>query len=382
MKFQLLIILFFSVAALEAQVCNYPTDSIPKEWFGKDPMVDKVLEQKEKYRLQIILSAICDDSFQTKSYADNQYYYPASLVKFPTVLAVLSKMKREGIALEDRIILNDIEIRGSKTFITKTRKGISFRELIEKTMVVSDNDYYNVLYHFVTPRALNAYLTNAGFEDVLIYRCFNGCSKDEQLKTAGYSVFGENDSLKLRKEGDLMNWEEISELFPYDEDKLVGDKHVAKGKVYSAPYDFNENLEFPLESLHRMMISFVEDTTDQLWQLGKEYRIFLLEKLSQFPEDIGESKYKSNDFKIIGFGDQNRDNSRFITYSKIGYSYGFITETAYVRDSRSGRDFYLTVSMYVNRNQTINDGRYEYSTVATPFMGSLTHLIADQFIDK
>ena len=148
------------------------------------------------------------------------------------------------------------------------------------------------------------------------------------------------------------------------------------------PYDFNENLEFPINSVHDMMISFISDSTDETWQIGEDKRFFLIEKLSQSPVDIGIDKYSIQDFKIIAFGNQELDNSRFVTYSKIGYSYGFITETAYVKDTISKSGFFLTISMYVNKNNTINDGRYQYGTVATPFMGTLTHIIANQLIDK
>lgn len=379
----LAVLFLFIFLGGNAQYCTLSADSILKGWFGKDPLVDKVLEQKDGYRLQMMLSVPCGDSLKEFSFTEDKYYYPASLVKFPTVMVALEKMKEQGVDLDDKIVLKDIEIDGNKTFIRKTQsEGISFRELITKTIVISDNDYYNVLYHYVTPRYLNQKLKEKGFDDVLIYRCFNGCSKEDQLITAGYSVYTDKGELKITQDSDIMNWEDIRDLFPYDDDKKIGMKTVSKGKVSTGPYDFNENLEFPVISLHRMLISFISDTTGEVWLNDRLNRQFLLEKMKEFPADIGETKYKQNDFKIIGFGDQSLDNSRFTTHSKIGYSYGFITETACVRDKVSGKDFYLTISMYVNKNNTINDGRYEYGSVATPFMGKLTHFIADGLIDK
>ena len=180
----------------------------------------------------------------------------------------------------------------------------------------------------------------------------------------------------------MLGWEEISEKFAYSEDKRVGDRFIKKGKVISTPYDFNENLEFPVNSLHQMMIEFISDSSGLKWNIGEKNRFFFLEKLRQYPTDIGQGEYSVQDFKIIGFGNQKMDNSRFTTHSKIGYSYGFITESAYVVDAVSNQSFYLTISMYVNSNNTINDGRYEYNSIATPFMGALTHIIADQLIDK
>ncbi|MFZ9027387.1 MAG: serine hydrolase [Crocinitomicaceae bacterium] len=357
-------------------------DSLYRRWLGIDPLVDKVLNNQEEYKLQIQLSISQDDNSITTKIGNENYYYPASLVKFPTVLAVVHKLLEEGLSLDDKIVLDDVDIKGNKSFIRKTEKGISFKELIEKALVVSDNDYYNVLYHFIGPAYLNDYLKKRGFEDVLIYRCFNGCSKEEQLKTAGYSVYSSTDSLILKVNERLLSWEEISNKFAYSDDKRVGDRFIKKGKVIMTPYDFNENLEIPINSLHKMMITFISDSADLKWNIGETQRSFVLEKLRQHPADIGEKDYSVEDFKIIGFGNQKMDNSRFTTYSKIGYSYGFITETAYVVDELSNESFFLTISMYVNSNNTINDGRYQYNSIATPFMGTLTHIIADQLIDK
>lgn len=381
MRIKIIFLLLIATQALNAQELQVNSDSLMAYWKGKDALVDDVLNNQDKYRLQILFSYNYQDSLQQYFLGKEQYFYPASLVKLPTVLIALEKMRSTGIKLDDRIVLDHLNINGSKSFINKTRNGISFRELIEKTIVISDNDYYNVLYHFVTPRKLNMDLKQKGLDDVLIYRCFNGCSKDEQLITTGYKVYNSKDSLISHFRGDVMDWSEISDLFPYDDGKKVGNKHMNKGKVFSQPYDFNDNLEFPITSLHELMISFIRDSSDLDWKLGSENRAFVLEKLRQFPKEIGASN-QVNDFKIIGFGDPNWDNKRFTTYSKIGYSFGFITETAYVMDRISEKSFFLTISMYVNNNETINDGNYEYSTIATPFMGRLTHIIADELIDK
>lgn len=382
MKSRLIIVIYFLFGVFAFGQISSTNDTLYSRWLGIDPLVDKVFSNQEEYKLQIRLSTMQNDSLITTKIGSENYYYPASLVKFPTVLAVLHKLQEEGLSLEDKIVINDIDIEGDKSFIYKTKKGISFKELIEKTVVVSDNDYYNVLYHFVGPAYLNDYLNNRGFKDVLIYRCFNGCSKEEQLKTAGYNVYSTSDSLKLKVTESMLGWEEISEKFAYSEDKRVGDRFIKKGKVIATPYDFNENLEFPVNSLHQMMIGFISDSSDIKWNIGEKNRFFFLEKLRQHPADIGQGEYSVQDFKIIGFGNQKMDNSRFTTHSKIGYSYGFITESAYVVDAVSNQSFYLTISMYVNSNNTINDGRYQYNSIATPFMGTLTHIIADQLIDK
>lgn len=381
MKNGLIILFCFASLYSDAQVSKCE-DSIVKSWLGIDNLVDDVLNNRDFYKLQIRLSTFQGDSLIKFEIGDEYYFYPASLVKLPAVLATLHKIDELGLSLEDKIILDDLEITGSKSFISKTKNGITFKELIEKTIVISDNDYFNILYHFLTPLYLNQYLNSRGFMDVLIFKCFSGCSKGEQLKTTSYNVVSNLDSLKYSAGESYVDFKEVANKFKYTENKIIGERHLKDGIIIEQPYDFNENLDFPLNSLHNMMTSYILDSTDLVWKIGGKNRSFLIQKMREGPADINLNQHCPLDFKIIGFGNSELENSRFQTCSKIGYSYGFISETAFVHDSVSRKNFFLTISMYVNKNKILNDGRYEYKSIATPFMGTLTHIIANQLIGK
>jgi DNA-binding MarR family transcriptional regulator len=371
-----------------------PVDSLVSRLKGQDDLVDKVLDNQEDYKLQFILTVPKGEK-DTELIVDassNDYYYPASLVKLPTVLATLEIMKDKGFQLDDYIVLSRDEVCGSAKFVALTQKSkLTFRKLIEETIVVSDNHYYNVLYHFATPRVINAKLKSKGIQSTNIYRCFSGCDRDGQLHTNGFKIYNVEDSLIYTQTDAHMDWDEVDALFLEDSTQLVGKRVARHGNIYNEPYYFNQNLEFPLQDLHKTVMSFVTELDENMnsdWDIRLGDRDFLLDCMSMFPADVSNEKYHNrykypkNEFKIIAFGDLDKIKPNVVTYGKIGYSYGFITESAYVLDTVTNVSFYLSISMYVNKNGTINDGRYEFNTVATPFMGRFTNLIIEYIEEK
>ena len=62
-------------------------------------------------------------------------------------------------------------------------------------------------------------------------------------------------------------------------------------------------------------------------------------------------------------------------FDKVGRSYGFISESAYVVDYEAKAEFFLSTAIYVNEDEVLNDGKYEYNKVGFPFMASLGDMI-------
>lgn len=63
-------------------------------------------------------------------------------------------------------------------------------------------------------------------------------------------------------------------------------------------------------------------------------------------------------------------------FGKGGRAYGFTVENSYVVDETTNRSVFVSATIYANDNETINDDRYEYETVADPFIGHLGRVIA------
>jgi hypothetical protein len=107
--------------------------------------------------------------------------------------------------------------------------------------------------------------------------------------------------------------------------------------------------------------------------------------LGMHPRELEDKKYKDsteypdNFLKYIVFGDScsNAKKNSVRSFSKIGLSYGFTTEIAYVVDLVSKNEYFLSVAMYTNQNKTINDGIYEYEQISKPFFGKLGMLLLE-----
>jgi hypothetical protein len=62
-------------------------------------------------------------------------------------------------------------------------------------------------------------------------------------------------------------------------------------------------------------------------------------------------------------------------FDKIGDSYGFNIDNAYIVDFKNHIEFMLTVVAQSNDAQIYNTNKYEYKTVTLPFMKNLGQMI-------
>ena len=62
-------------------------------------------------------------------------------------------------------------------------------------------------------------------------------------------------------------------------------------------------------------------------------------------------------------------------FNKVGQAYGFVTDCSYFVDSINKVEFFLSCSIYVNKDEILNDDVYEYETIAMPFFRNLCNAI-------
>jgi hypothetical protein len=62
-------------------------------------------------------------------------------------------------------------------------------------------------------------------------------------------------------------------------------------------------------------------------------------------------------------------------FNKVGWAYGFLTDVSYVADFKNGVEYMLAATLYVNSDEVLNDGKYEYTTVGWPFLYQLGQTI-------
>jgi hypothetical protein len=70
------------------------------------------------------------------------------------------------------------------------------------------------------------------------------------------------------------------------------------------------------------------------------------------------------------FGDSKKpitsDNIKITNI--VGQSYGFMVDCAYIQNKKENVEFMLSAVIYTNEDEILNDGKYEYNTIALPFL--------------
>jgi hypothetical protein len=126
---------------------------------------------------------------------------------------------------------------------------------------------------------------------------------------------------------------------------------------------------------------------DSRFDLTTDDLRFLRTYMSQLPRETQYPDYSSkpdNYCKFFMYGDDDEavipDHIRI--FNKIGLAYGFCIDNAYIVDFEENIEFMLTAVIYVNENNRLNDGDYEYETVAFPFLARLGRLIYEYELNR
>lgn len=362
---------------------------------GKDSLVDYVLNNRDKFHLQFIVTDIERDNegneiFSSFDYSTDEYFYPASMVKLPTAIATLEWMDSLQLQKECIIKMNKDVTCGSHVFLDRIQKSnTSIKSQLEEMLSISDNYYYTLFFHFLTPLRLNRFLLNHNLGNTKIYSSFSGCPKGRSVETNSFSLHNPSGEIVYFQQKSFLDSSKYMHLLPFSKSKLVGNYIIENGKKIKKPYDFNYQLYYPLRDIHSTMLKLVfpqQVNPSERFLLSSESRNFLLKCLGNFPREMQNKvyhnsvKYPDNYFKyaIIGNRPQYSLNGRYRTFSKIGIAYGFVTESAYIVDFEQQKDFIVSVSLYVNSDEIVNDGIYEYEKIARPFIANFSRLIQNQ----
>jgi hypothetical protein len=62
-------------------------------------------------------------------------------------------------------------------------------------------------------------------------------------------------------------------------------------------------------------------------------------------------------------------------FNKVGDAYGQLTDVAYIVDFEKKIEFFLSATIYCNKDGILNDDHYDYETIGFPFMKQLGQVI-------
>jgi hypothetical protein len=339
--------------------------------------IQTVMKDLDIYEVQIRLSTISrikdsvvfeDHDFQVD---DNMYFYPASTVKLPASILALEKLNEEGIYGID-----------SRFFVEGDTLSTTFRKEIRDIFAVSSNDTYNRLFEFLSKDYINAKLNEKGLVPAQIVHRLE--SLDPNDLTTKPLIFMESDSTLTSTES-MIN-KPITPLTL---------KNVNKGKGYyngdeliEEPMDFSKKNYLPISTIHNMMkrIIYPESfSQEQQFNLRESDREFLINTMSIVPRAAGYDPIEFYDGygKFFIYGDtKERIPDHIKIHNKVGYAYGYLTDCAFINDTKNNVQFILTATIHVNSDGIYNDDIYEYEEIGIPFLAHLGREIHTYLINS
>ncbi len=392
MKNELSLILlgiFFMTNLINAQTENI-LEKIIKE---NSAELSPVIQNLHKYEVQILYTQIDenkDGKINLRTYSFNEdthkYFYPASTVKL--IAAVLSLEK-----------LNDLNIKGVNKYthfsIDSVYEGLTsfdknyktecgypnIAEYIKRVFLVSDNDAFNRLFDFLGQKEINERLQKRGFHNTRILHRLEVTRTPDQNKQTNPMIFYDNEGNVLYKEPAKFDSTDV-ELDLTNLKRGVG--YYSDGVLINEPKDFSHNNFFALRDQQNFLIRIIYPelfNEKERFNLTEDDYSFLKKYMSMLPRESECPKYLSPEYwdsyvKFLMFGDSKEPIPENIKiYNKVGDAYGFMIDNAYIIDKKSNIKFFLSAVIHANENQIYNDDKYEYDTIALPFLTKLGNII-------
>ena len=379
----LLVLLFFQTIKVSAQYKNVLDSLLLND---TSAIIRKVISEPDKYRLQIIYSqtdhslnkaVIKDFSFRLKP---EEYFYPASLVKLPAAALALEKL--ENLKIKGADIYTSLFTNPKYSGITNdTLPYPSLADDIKQMMVVSDNYAFNRVYDFLGQEYTHLRLFQKGYTDTRIIQRMVSATFEENRSSGPYKLMDTSGTVLYEEENIVTQKKFLNPALKTD----VGLGYFSGRKKINSPKNFSTNSFLPLSDAHQLLISIIYPDyikPSARFEIRKEEADFFKRVLSMYPKEAGvlewmnDSVYYDCFRKFLYYGNYTglADTSIRI-FNKVGMAYGFMSDVAFFADFKNNIEFFLSATIYVNDDEILNDGRYDYNSVGYPFMERLGKLI-------
>jgi len=355
------------------------------------PLLIRVLDHPDSFHYQLIYTRIDRDAHNRPHFHNEylhvnalDYFNPASTVKMPLAFLALEKMdslKRYGVD-RDTPMLTDSGFSGQTTAYTDTSSadGLpSLAQYIRKIFLVSDNDAYNRLYEFLGQEAINRRLHQMGYSDIRITRRFVPLSEEENRHTNPLRFVGGDRTLYAQPPA------YSHFIFDFSHPVFYGNAYYDwHDSLIHSPMDFTRHNNFPLADAQEMLRSVLFPGSvprDRRFRLSPgDYR-FLYQYMSEYPRESGHPRYDTTEYfdgytKFFMFHSGRTPIPPYIrVFNKPGWSYGFLTDIAYIVDFKNKVEFMLTGTIYTNSDGILNDDKYDYDEIGYPFFKEVGQIV-------
>ncbi len=369
------------------------------EILSKNDLLKSVTANSKKYSIQIIYTQIKRDSdgkpnFKTYTYLvdSSNYFYCASLVKLPTAILALEKMNE--LHLDKNLIMFTDSANSCQHTVKKDTTSVnrypSIAQYIKRMFLISDNFAYGRVYEFLGVDYIHNRLSNLGYKNIRIVNRFDGgCIGSEHTSTNPISFY--SDDLKLQY---LQKQQTSLTSYSHPLGKVtVGKAYInSKNKKINSPKDFSGMNYMSLQNIHTLLQRLI---FNDYYPIGNQYHLtkndqsFLIDYLTRYPRESKHPTYNTKEYfdsykKYFIYGDSKKpitDTTLKIT-NIVGQSYGFMVDCAYIQNQTKHIEFMLSAVIYTNANEIINDGKYEYNSIALPYMAELGRQVYNYELKK
>jgi len=383
----------FFILFINAAIAQQKTDPWLEQLIRTraSPFLLGVLDKPDSFQYQLIYTKIDRDKNNRPQFTNyylhvgkDPYFNPASTVKMPVAFCALEKLHALAIPGLSRNtpMLTDSSYSGQ---ISVTRDSLSANGLpsiaqyIREIFLISDNDAYNRLYEFIGQETLNKKLWEKGYTGSRITRRFMPMSEEENRHT---------NTIRFVQDGKPIYTQPPAYstiAFDYSKKHLVGRAHVnRKDSLIHAPMDFTTHNVLLLEDLQQLLQSVLFPLSvpeKQRFNLSKDDYRFLYQYMSELPRESHYPHYDTTEYfdsyaKFFLFkAGKSKPPAYIRVFNKPGWTYGFLTDVAYIVDFKNNVEFMLSGCIYVNSDGVLNDDKYDYDSIGYPFFKETGHII-------
>jgi len=353
-----------------------------------------VLNHPTHNEVQILYTQIDRDKnnvphFKSYSYRldANRYFYPASTVKLPTSIFALEKLHELHIPglTKETVMKTDSSFAGEtkKLVDTTSANGLpSVENYIKQILLTSDNFAYNRLYEFVGRAEINDKLKKYHLDHTRIIGRLAIGDGGEGAKHTNAIDFYEGDRLIYHQPAQY----DARDYPMHLENMIQGKGYLDKDdKLVMQPFSFADKNVYTIADqqmvLKRLLFPETFPKAQQFNLTNDDYKL-IYRYMSMFPTESKKPTYSPPEFypafcKYLFYGNDSLAviNPDIRIFNKIGDSYGYIIDNAYIVDFKNKVEFMLTAVVQSNEDGIYNDNKYEYKTVCYPFMKNLGQVI-------
>jgi hypothetical protein len=350
------------------------------------PALARILAQPQRFEVQIRWTRVIRDGAgwrtQTEHFGvdPNRWFAAASLVKLPLAIMALEQLKDLDLPRASRIQSSMPEGCAAVAARADTPPAAeAITRTLQRLLLVSDNEAFNRLYQWLGPPLPQQRFRKMGFARAHITRPLMVCDDASRAKLGAWTL--SNAAGEPLAQADLRSARDrpVFDGAPV----LKGKAWMEGGQRQPGPHDFSDSNYLPLALLERELMSVVRPDLLQSTQRSRMRevdRLWLRQTLGSTPADSPDPAYPVEQFpvyyaKSLLVGDGRPWPSGVRIYNKVGESYGYLSDVAYIEDEKNDFGFFLSAVVYVDLDGTLNDGVYAYDALGRPYLAELGQLL-------